>query len=242
MKPAPFPENEPNRLKALYGYNILDTLSEGVYDDITRLASEICGTPFSLITLVDKDRQWFKSKQGIELPETPREHSFCAHAILEPDEVFIVPDARFDDRFMDNPLTTGDPHIIFYAGVPLVDNDGHALGTLCILDSRPRELTDQKIMALKALANLVNVHFELRKTRLELERTLDKIKNVNEGLSAGDMKIQQIQPLLDPLLSDVETLLENDPRADQFQKLGSIQMVVHSLKRMVSDSDSAPAK
>ncbi|WP_234733686.1 GAF domain-containing protein [Tellurirhabdus bombi] len=171
MKAAAITDNEEERLKALASYNLLDTLPEADYDAITLLASEICRTPISAISLIDKDRQWFKSKQRLKASETPREQSFCAHAILEPDEIFIVPDARLDDRFSDNPLTTGYPNVVFYAGVPLMDAEGYSLGALCVIDSRPRTLTQNQLLALKALAQLVNTHFELRRTKDELERT-----------------------------------------------------------------------
>lgn len=175
MKPAPIPDNETARLKALQEHQLLDTLPEDVYDDITRLASELCGTPISLLTMVDEKRQWFKSKQGLGVDETPREQSFCAHAILNPNEAFVVEDARYDDRFHDNPLTTGEPHVVFYAGVPVKDAEGNALGTLCVIDNRPREISDQKIDSLKALAKLVNAHFELRKVRLELNKQREQM-------------------------------------------------------------------
>nr|WP_236612900.1 GAF domain-containing protein [Cesiribacter andamanensis] len=115
--------------------------------------------------MVGENRQWFKSRQGTELTESPRDYSFCAHAILNPEETMVVPDARYDERFHDNPLTTGDPQVVFYAGVPVQDDQGHALGTLCVIDSRPREISEQKIASLQALAKLVNAHFELRKTK-----------------------------------------------------------------------------
>lgn len=145
MQPAPKPKNESARLEALNKHQLLDTISEEVYDDITRIASEICGTPVALLSLVDEARQWNKSVRGTKLKEFDRNHSFCAHAILQPDEVFVVPDARYDERFHDNPLTTGEHKIVFYAGMPLVDYEGNALGAICVIDNRPRELTEQKL-------------------------------------------------------------------------------------------------
>ena len=176
MKAAPLPENEPDRLKALATYKLLDTLPEDEYDAITRIASEICRTPISLISLVDENRQWFKSRLRLNPQETPRAYSFCAHAILNPDEIFIVPDARNDERFADNPLTTGPPTVVFYAGVPLKDTDGFALGSLCVIDKRPRILTENQLLSLKALAKLVSTTFELRRTKLELTQTQDALK------------------------------------------------------------------
>lgn len=176
MTSAPLLPNESARLKSLSEHQLLNTLPEEVYDDITRIASEICGTPIALLTIIDEKRQWFKSKQGLNVDETLREHSFCAHAILNPDETFVVPDARYDERFHDNPLTTGDPHVVFYAGVPVKDANGLPLGTLCVIDSRPRELPEQKLDSLRALAKLVNAHFQLRKLRIEQEETQNKLR------------------------------------------------------------------
>jgi hypothetical protein len=162
----------------------MDTIPEAVYDDITRLATELCGTPISLLTFVDENRQWFKSKQGLEATETPREYSFCAHAIVDPNEVFVVEDARYDERFEDNPLTTGDPHVVFYAGVPVKDAEGNALGSLCVIDNRPRQLTPEKLQALKALAKLVNVHIELRKVKIDLIAAKETGSTIRASLQA----------------------------------------------------------
>ena len=163
--------NEGARLAALRQYRILDTEPERSFDDLALLASHICGTPMALISLVDEHRQWFKSRIGISVAETSRAVSFCAHAIQQRD-LFIVPDTLHDDRFRENPHVTGDPNIRFYAGAPLVTPDGHALGTLCVIDRRSRTLTADQLEALAALRRQVESQLELRRNLIELEQAL----------------------------------------------------------------------
>jgi hypothetical protein len=180
MQSAPIPPNESQRLAALASYQLLDTLPEEVYDDITKIASELCGTPIAMLSLIDKDRHWAKSRQGVEITEFSRDLSFCAHAIINPDTPMVVEDLRYDERFHDHPFVTGTSNILFYAGVPVVDTDGFALGTICVLDHRPRALPEEKLAALKALAKLVQAHLSLRKVTLELTQTkadLDQARN-----------------------------------------------------------------
>jgi signal transduction histidine kinase len=202
--------NELERLKALEGYAILDTLSEVDYDNLTALAAQICNTKISLISLIDEKRQWFKSKHGLAVSETPREYAFCAHAINQPKEIFIVEDARKDYRFHDNPLVIGDPNIVFYAGVPLENEEGYALGTLCVLDDKPNELKQEQLDALKVLSNHTLTLLELRKTKKELEQSLIKLEEKNAKLesfamiAAHDIKspIRNITSLANILLED----------------------------------------
>jgi anti-sigma regulatory factor (Ser/Thr protein kinase) len=163
--------DEASRLAALRHYKILDTEPERGFDDLALLASQICGTPIALITLVDADRQWFKSRVGISLAETSRAVSFCSHAINQPD-LFIVPDALADARFRDNPHVTGEPHIRFYAGAPLITPEGHALGTLCVVDRVTRTLTPGQIEALEALRRQAESQLALRRHIMELHDAL----------------------------------------------------------------------
>ena len=155
------PRNETQRLRALRAYKILDTLAEQAYDDLTYLAAQICDAPIALISLVDRDRQWFKSRVGLDAEETSRKVSFCAHAIHHPGELLEVEDALEDQRFAGNPLVTGDPHIRFYAGMPIVDAAGLALGTLCVIDRKPRVLKQAQRRALKALSRQVMAQIRL---------------------------------------------------------------------------------
>ncbi len=166
-------ENESNRLNVLRLYRILDTTSEKAFDDLTHLASTICGTPISLVSFVDEKRQWFKSHEGLAVNETPREQAFCAHAI-QYSEIMIVEDTRLDKRFLQNPLVTGEPNIRFYAGAPLQVASGARLGTLCVIDRVPRTLSDTQILALETLRDAVVAQLELRRAVNDL-RTIHDI-------------------------------------------------------------------
>jgi len=172
--------NEAARVEALHKYAILDTEPEQTFDDLVLLASFICKTPIALISLVDEDRQWFKSKVGLSISETPREIAFCAMAMQQPD-VFVVPDTLNDERFRNNPLVVSEPNVRFYAGAPLIDEEGHALGTICVIDRIPRELAPDQQVALKALSRLVLAQLEFRRNLMLLkEALLDRTKEEHE--------------------------------------------------------------
>jgi GAF domain-containing protein len=178
MKNYPTPDNEARRLEALRRYRILDTAPELAFDDFVELASFICETPTALITFVYGSRQWFKARKGMDPTETPREHAFCAHTIMG-STTMIVEDAAADLRFADNPLVKEAPYIRFYAGSPLIDSEGHALGTLCAIDSKPRPLSAAQRQALEALSRRVITQMELRRASAELASTLAELRTVH---------------------------------------------------------------
>ncbi len=171
---------EQQRLEALARYHVLDTPPEEDFDQVTALAADICRTPIALISLLDGNRQWFKSKVGLAVDETPRGYAFCAHAIGQ-HEPFVVDDATRDARFRDNPLVTGAPGIRFYAGVPLWVDSGHCLGTLCVIDTVPRELTPEQVKKLTILARHVAYKFDFRLQDLKLKEDLARVKNTRKS-------------------------------------------------------------
>lgn len=186
MQSADFPKNEAERLAALKELNILDTLEEQAYDDLTALAATICGTPIALVSLLDSERQWFKSHHGLDATETPREFAFCGHAILQ-DETFYIPNSDEDERFKDNPLVTGAPHVKFYAGQPLYVKDKYKVGTLCVIDNEARELSEEQLNALKALARQVESQLDLRLKVKELQQ-LDQLKDDFVAMTSHELK------------------------------------------------------
>ena len=175
MQSAPLPKEETQRLETLKLYEVLDTEAEQCFDDITQLAAVICGTPISLVSLVDDDRQWFKSKVGLDASETSRDIAFCAHTILQ-QHIFEIEDTEQDARFVDNPLVTGEPKIRFYAGAPLKAPNGQAIGTLCAISDQPSKLNDEQKLALEILAKQVIAQLELRMKIKALEK-LGKAKD-----------------------------------------------------------------
>lgn len=207
----PVPHNDTDRLRALRSYQILDTKPEERFDELTQLAAIICGVPISLITLIDADRQWFKSKVGLDLSETPRAQAFCTHAIMQP-QMFEVPDATEDARFAKNPLVTGDPNIRFYAGAPLATSDGHLLGTMCVLDRKPRTLSAEQKTALEILGRQVVANMELRSNLRELKEAL-AAREAAEGPSGeAALGLDDIIATLDEALSELRAVREGKGR------------------------------
>lgn len=246
LKP-PIPENESQRLEALKSYQILDTLPEQGFDEITLIASEICQTPISLVSLIDNDRQWFKSNKGLEVSQTPKELAFCAHAILEPEKVMIVKDAYNDERFADNPLVTGNPKVIFYTGVPLINPEGYALGTLCVIDHKARELNNTQILALKALANQVVAQLELKKKVTELNVAKLQLEEANQYLEKfAVMAAHDIRNPLTNILLTSKVLKDRfkdklDDKGNKFLDIinSSSHKLISLLEKMLDYSKSA---
>ena len=211
MTAPDLPENEKERLEALKSYRVLDTIKEEDFDEIALLAGQICNTPIALISLVDHNRQWFKSNIGFEnTTETPREYAFCAHAIVNPDDVMVVEDATKNADFQDNPLVNKDPQIRFYAGAPLVDTNGFALGTLCVIDLVPNKLNDDQVRALKVLSSQVVKQLELRKKNAEYAILSQKLEAKNFELQEKHDAMASFSQFTTLLVqaSDVEAVVE----------------------------------
>jgi diguanylate cyclase (GGDEF)-like protein len=187
---APLPANEAQRLKALHSYGILDSAAEQAFDDIAGLAALCCDVPVALISLVDRDRQWFKAHHGLDATSTPRNISFCGHAILKPDQVMEVPDAREDERFAGNPAVVGAPNVVFYAGAPLLAPTGEAIGTLCLIDHKPRRLTDVQRRMLKGLAAQAMTQLEMRRSLMTLEAAMDSQSRYVDQLEQAQQTLE----------------------------------------------------
>jgi GAF domain-containing protein len=192
---APLPKNEAQRLKVLWQYDVLDTVPEEMFDDLTDLAAHICEAPIALISLVDEKRQWFKSRTGISVREMDRDISFCAHAILQ-NGLSIVADAAKDPRFKDIPLVTGPQKIRFYAGMPLKSPDGYALGTLCVLDKAARQLNPDQKRALRVLARHVETQLELRRHTRELAEARRNGDRQSSELARAQVEIIRLRKQL----------------------------------------------
>jgi signal transduction histidine kinase len=208
--------DERARLSSLHRLDILDTPREQRFDDIVEIASHICGTPIAIVNLVDEDRQWGKAHVGVDDSEAPREDSFCARAIESTDEVFVVPDTLRDSRFAHNPMVQGDPHLRFYAGAPIVDREGHKLGSVCVADRRPRELSPGQLSALQALARQAMDQMELR---LALNAELEHVQKLRELERARDQFVSTVSHELRSPLTAIrgwlDVLLEDSDQLDE---------------------------
>ncbi|KOQ68875.1 sensor domain-containing diguanylate cyclase [Stenotrophomonas maltophilia] len=223
------PANEALRLEALYRYRILDSERERSFDDLVVIAKAVCGTSMAAVTLIDVERQWFKSIQGINATETLRSESMCGHAILQPQEVMVVEDALQDVRFHDNPVVVGDPHIRFYAGAPLISSDGLPLGTLCVFDARPQHLERAKAEALSALSRQVMLVMELRRFALDIQKHMLERDDYERLLSEYH----------DVLLAQNADLAEQS-RTDALTGLPNRRAMAVALEESVADADGQP--
>lgn len=255
MKAAPILDTEKERLQTLLDYKILDTPTELSFDDLTELASAICGTPIAAISLIDSDRQWFKSIRGVDafLTEAPRDISFCGHAIHET-EVFVVNDALSDERFSDNPLVTGELNVRFYAGAQLVAPNGHAIGSLCVIDSKPRELTEQQKAGLETLSKQVMAQMELKLAHRQLsehfkalQKSSSLVMEYQRQLAEGSRLValeemssgiaHEINNPLAIVLGRAELLLEKIETADAVDPVSAandLKTIVKTCRRMAT--------
>ncbi|MBQ0909036.1 GHKL domain-containing protein [Flavobacterium sp. F-328] len=228
------------RLQVLESYSILDTLPEEDYDNLAAIASQICDTPIAIIGFIDANRHWFKSRVGTPLNENSRDYSFCGHAINDNQNIFIVPDARVDDRFQDNPITKGEAPILFYAGVSLIDDaTGLPVGTICVLDHQPKNLSEGQINSLQALSRQTMKLLELRANKLKLEKNIALLEKKNQDLerfsysAAHDLK----SPLSN--ISGLSTVLiesyENKIDGEAIEVIGLIKSSALKLKEMIDN-------
>ncbi len=246
MQPAPLPDNEAQRIAALLEYEVLDTEAEPGFDQITLLASYICQTPIALVSLIDSERQWFKSHLGLTATETCRDIAFCAHVILQ-NQVMVVEDALNDERFATNPLVTSAPYIRFYAGAPLINPDGLALGTLCVIDYVPRQLTFAQQEALKMLAHQVMTQLELRRNvaalkqaiverkraEAEVRKALEKEKELSELKSRFVcMTSHEFRTPISTILASAQLLEIFSHKLSDSKKIGHLHRIQAAVRRM----------
>lgn len=241
MEEPEMPKDESNRLKELESYQLIGIGEDEDYDFITSMAAQICGTKISLISLINEDKQWFLSHHGLEVRETPRKYAFCAHAINKPNEPFIVEDARKDERFYDNPLTTGDPHVIFYAGIPLTTSNGFPLGTLCTIDDTPKKLSKSQLEQLKKLANLTVKIIEARKKSIELDILNEELNKKNVLLldtqEASNLGMWEMDIVTDQVIwSDIIYNIHEVPKDFNPSKTSGLEFYHPDYKTLISEA------
>jgi diguanylate cyclase (GGDEF)-like protein len=208
--PAPLHPREEERIARLLGYDILDTEPDIIFDRLTQMAATLTGSPISLISLVDRNRQWVKSHYGCDFKESPRDDAFCAYTILDPEKIMIVPDAEKDPRFQHNPLVTGDPHIRFYAGIPLHNGDGLPIGSFCVIDKKPRNLTTEQLSAIEELARIAMDYLEIHRSNRELTRLLMREKQVYNRLLSMSSELTSSTETLEEALRNIMAHLDPD--------------------------------
>lgn len=242
MIAMPYPPHESQRLEDLYSYGILDTPSEGDFDQLSELASLICGCDMSLVSLVDRERVWFKAKKGIDFPESPRELSMCSHAIMT-DEVLVINNPLSDERFFDLPGVTTEPNVRFYAGAPIRSSKGFNLGTVCVFDSTPKKITENQIKALHKLARQASVLLEFRKKNDELKRIAEeqlKLKQLAQIATRTQKQFlstmsHEIRTPLNGVIGMTNVLLMDDPAPHQMDYLNSLKFASETLLTVVND-------
>ncbi|WP_158798931.1 GAF domain-containing sensor histidine kinase [Pedobacter sp. L105] len=235
MIKLPYPSNEKARLAVLESYHLMDSGWDKDFDAIASIASVICGIPISLITFIDEGRQYFKSHIGTDATENLRELSFCTHAIASGEEVLIIEDATRDERFADNPLVTGPTKLVFYAGVPLVNEDGFALGTLCVLDQKKHELSPGQVSALKSLAKQIVDKIELKRKIATLETTNHELLNANVLIQKfASMAAHDIKNPLTSILLTSQLLRVSTEKAGNERSLKLLDVNISSTKTLLT--------
>ncbi|GAB4018896.1 GAF domain-containing hybrid sensor histidine kinase/response regulator [Spirosoma koreense] len=232
---APIPANEHERLESLSQYELLDTPQEVEYDRVSHIASQLCGTPIAMVSLIDQQRQWVKSYYGLAVESIPREVSLCAHTINF-NHPLIIEDTTQDDRFWDNPAVTGQPYIIFYAGVPLISSDGFAIGSICVIDHQPRQLNRSQQITLQALADQVVLLMELRRTNNKLLRARAQAEELaRQKAHLLATMSHEIRTPLHALEGYTQLLLDQQPRSDQQPNLNRLQIIGRTLVSLVNN-------
>ncbi|WP_316803670.1 GAF domain-containing sensor histidine kinase [Pedobacter nototheniae] len=235
---APLPSNEKERISALETYSIMGSAPEKDFDDLTTLAAEICQTPVALVTILGEEKQWFKSRFGTEFTETPKDLSFCSHTILENGGIMVINDTRKDSRFADNPLVSGDTKVIFYAGVPLVNPEGYALGTICVIDHKEKTLNESQINALRILGKQALHQLELRRKMIQLENSNMALSEANSFIEKfASRAAHDIKNPLSSIIISAESLQKKLQAEGNERSVRLINIALRSAKNLVTYVD-----